>query len=425
MNTVKKIIARKVHARPSLPEHYFRASKEEIETEVRTGDLIAFGYAGSHHEIGASMVHTTIRNISRKRVPVEQWTAMTQVVTHVGLIVRDDVFPAAGGQVYVLESTMGGVLNDGVKEFRNKTKFGVQLRKLEEVLDAVDAGHNNTSGMVVWILEPKTRWNTDPTGNDTLLFRTLMHEHLDHGYDGPLSLVMHLNILPLGMREFMLRHSPFTSSRETCSELVQNIVSHHTGYGQPNPDSANAEFTYPAHLVSVQSAFDTEHAWRIFYPSVLTDSVQHGVHFTPRFHADRGAPVRSSIPGPLNSSSPSRDTLGSSDSGDSPDLTPNSSPAPIPVKMRRVNMSPPLDVTPDIVTSEPPEAPTPVSASDSPGPYKGDDELTVVPPISFPLRKKRSRMRSHSSPVGDERKRSKRSGRGGRRGSGRGLPVSK
>lgn len=421
MQTVKKIVARKVHARPALLERYFRAPKEEIETEVRTGDLVAFGYAGSHHEIGASMVHTTIRNISRKRVPVEQWTAMTQVVTHVGLIVRDDVFPAAGGQVYVLESTMGGVLNDGVKEFRNRTKFGVQLRKLEEVLDAVDAGHNNTSGMVVWILEPKTRWNTDPTGNDTLLFRTLMHEHLDHGYDGPLSLVMHLNILPMGVRQFMLRHSPFTSSRETCSELVQNIVSHHTGYGQPNPDSANAEFTYPAHLVSAESVFDTAHAWRIFYPSVPSDPERPGVHFTPRFHADRGSPVRSSMPGALNSSSPSADTIGSSDSGDGKGEDGSGVPAPIPVKMRRVNMSPPLDTRPDIVTYEPPEAPTPVAASDSPGPYRADDELVLVPPIPLGYKRKRSRMSAHSSPVGGVPKRTKRRGS---RGSGRGLPVS-
>lgn len=420
MNTVKKILARKVHARPTLVEHYFRASKAEIETEVRTGDLVAFGYAGSHHEIGASMVHTTIRNISRKRVPVEQWTAMTQVVTHVGLIVRDDVFPAAGGQVYVLESTMGGILNDGVKEFRHKTKFGVQLRKLEEVLDAVDAGWQNTSGMVVWILEPKTRWNTDPTGNDTLLFRTLMHEHLDHGYDGPLSLFMHLNILPLGLREFMLRHSPFTSSRETCSELVQNIVSHHTGYGQPNPDSANAEFTYPAHLVSVQSAFDTEHAWRIFYPSVQIDEEQPGVHFTPRFHADRGAPVRCSIAGHLNSSSPSRDTVSGSDSSDSPDPGAPGSVSPIPVKLRRVNITPPMDGRPDMVTDEVPDVATPVLVGESPSPYKADDEL-LVPPIDFRPRKKRSRMSAHSSPVAGVPKRSK---RGGRRGSGRGLPVS-
>lgn len=302
MKTVKGIFNRQFNVRARPQECYYRVPDEEIRSEVRTGDLIAFGYCGSHFNVGGSIVHGKIRSLARKAVPPESWTAYTQIVTHVGLIVRNDVFPGANGDVYVLESTMGGVLNDGVKEFRGKTKFGVQLRRLSEVLDAVQLGHNNTTGMVAWIFEPKTQWNANPKGDDILLFRTLMHEHLDHGYDGPLSLLMHTNALPKSVREWLLRKSPFTSSRETCSELVANITTAHTGYGIPHIDAANSEFTYPAHLVSAGSLFNTEGAWRIFYPRGRCQDESFGVTFTPRYDADRGNPIRRSYGASLSSS---------------------------------------------------------------------------------------------------------------------------
>jgi hypothetical protein len=63
--------------------------------------------------------------------------------THVGVVITPEIFEFPNcekGELYVWESTMSGKLGDGVNSTETKTGvFGVQIRKLKDVVDAYDS----------------------------------------------------------------------------------------------------------------------------------------------------------------------------------------------------------------------------------------------------------------------------------------------
>lgn len=62
--------------------------------------------------------------------------------SHVALVVKSDILPTVygkplePGRAYIYESTMSGLLNDGVKNVAGEAFFGTQVRDLEQVIKA-------------------------------------------------------------------------------------------------------------------------------------------------------------------------------------------------------------------------------------------------------------------------------------------------
>jgi len=65
--------------------------------------------------------------------------------SHCGMVVTSDIINEPlleKGKLYILESTLGGLTTDGVKDINGKTCFGVQLRDLDKVVAHYDVPNN-------------------------------------------------------------------------------------------------------------------------------------------------------------------------------------------------------------------------------------------------------------------------------------------
>jgi len=73
----------------------------------------------------------------KKKQILKKWSNDPGEYTHVGMVLKNDILKddtLDDDDVYVWESTMSGPLNDGVKNVRGHSYFGVQLRSLEELV---------------------------------------------------------------------------------------------------------------------------------------------------------------------------------------------------------------------------------------------------------------------------------------------------
>lgn len=99
---------------------------EKWLSNIRPLDLLVFS--------GSDFVSNTIKE-------VEKLITGNGEISHVGLAINRTVCPSLkvhDDDIYVWESTMGGKLNDGVLDAEdNKTKFGVQVRRLRDVALAI------------------------------------------------------------------------------------------------------------------------------------------------------------------------------------------------------------------------------------------------------------------------------------------------
>jgi len=85
--------------------------------------------------------HGIVSNIIREAEEKEEGEGK---FSHIGMVICGKDFPSShryhSQDIYVFESTLGGTLNDGVQNLRKKTRFGVQLRRLSEVIGAGGRG---------------------------------------------------------------------------------------------------------------------------------------------------------------------------------------------------------------------------------------------------------------------------------------------
>lgn len=101
-----------------------------VLNDARPGDIVFFR--------GAEAVSNAISLLQRKQLgkggDTPEWT-------HVGILVNSTLLPDRGlihGQWYVYESTMSGILGDGVRYYHPRKRagfFGVQLRPLVEIVE--------------------------------------------------------------------------------------------------------------------------------------------------------------------------------------------------------------------------------------------------------------------------------------------------
>lgn len=71
--------------------------------------------------------------------------------THMGLVITTDILPIKNGvkgQLYIWESVISGPLGDGVNNIEtDRARFGVQIRKLDDVIDKYDM---SSESIIAW-----------------------------------------------------------------------------------------------------------------------------------------------------------------------------------------------------------------------------------------------------------------------------------
>lgn len=101
----------------------------DIKSKLRPLDLLAFK--------GSCFVSSVISDLEKRGKSYTHGGDFT----HVGMIINNEVIDdpsLKNGKLYVLESTMGGILGSGVKNIYGKVCLGVQIRDLDEVINAYD-----------------------------------------------------------------------------------------------------------------------------------------------------------------------------------------------------------------------------------------------------------------------------------------------
>ena len=104
-----------------------------VKKHIKPFDLILFR--------GADVISNSISFIEKKKLGCGDWS-------HVGIAITSEYFPCLSifdkkgkndnndnDNIYIYESTMSGILGDGVNKIEGRT-FGVQLRRLSEVVPA-------------------------------------------------------------------------------------------------------------------------------------------------------------------------------------------------------------------------------------------------------------------------------------------------
>lgn len=96
--------------------------------------------------------------------------------SHVGLVVTRNLLPdnelLKWGELYIWESTISGKLGQGVKNVEGRSFLGVQLRKLDDVIEAYDSSKKTR---VAWcpLLHPLDTTDTKITDQFTKIFKEL------------------------------------------------------------------------------------------------------------------------------------------------------------------------------------------------------------------------------------------------------------
>jgi len=106
----------------------------DIKNNIKPFDIIFFR--------NTSLASYLIQFVEFMTVDDYKWS-------HVGVVINTDFFPIKNGikdELYILESTMSGKLNDGLNECENNTaKLGVQVRKLDDLVRIY-----NNNGQIAW-----------------------------------------------------------------------------------------------------------------------------------------------------------------------------------------------------------------------------------------------------------------------------------
>lgn len=110
-------------------------SYESYRSLIKPLDLVLFK--------GADGVSALIRHLSK----IQQGTQIStdDMFSHAGVIVTSDILDdprLKPGKLYIWESTLSGMLTDGVKNIDNKVEFGVQLRDFDKVMKGYDSDPN-------------------------------------------------------------------------------------------------------------------------------------------------------------------------------------------------------------------------------------------------------------------------------------------
>jgi len=138
--------------------------------------------------------------------------------SHVGMVVCADVLDAVPpGEAWVLESTMSGRWGDGVPDVDGRGRFGVQLRRLPELLDAYTgrlAAKGAAIGHARWLGPP-------PTPADRAVLSALWRQKLRGTYYDCNPLVLAASICPQ-LRPARRLHALLVPQDRFlfCSELV-------------------------------------------------------------------------------------------------------------------------------------------------------------------------------------------------------------
>ena len=141
--------------------------------------------------------------------------------SHVGMVVTSDILEhkqVLPGKFYVLESTMGGPLSqDKVLNIMGKSKFGVQLRDLEELIPS----YLSSEGSAIAIARLKPEYST--LCRDKTLFTSVFKKYNGRTYDiNPISLAASLLKVCRCIREPM-EEMTGTNNWLFCSELVAQV----------------------------------------------------------------------------------------------------------------------------------------------------------------------------------------------------------
>jgi hypothetical protein len=152
---------------------------------------------------GNDFVSTSITKIEKIAFGNGDWS-------HVGLVVTTDLIPIKNGvkgKLYVWESTMSGRLTDGVYNVETgKSKFGVQIRSLDEILAS------NTC-KIGWCRLRKNPWKKPEVQHQLKLFKK-KYGKASYEY----------SFFPLLKTIFScIPKSKSTNHRFFCSELVATI----------------------------------------------------------------------------------------------------------------------------------------------------------------------------------------------------------
>ena len=172
-----------------------KQEKSEVCTMAEPWDVLLCRGQGLVHE---AILLAQNHNLQRQT----QWS-------HVGLIITSEVFPhpkLKPGELYVLESTAGGLLGDGVYDVvREETFVGVQIRPLQELL----ALEGDQYAWLPLLERPALRDRSD-----------VVYRYLHKGYDwSPLCLVSSVLERTRPLRNLFIN----ADSRFFCSELVARV----------------------------------------------------------------------------------------------------------------------------------------------------------------------------------------------------------
>lgn len=123
----------------------------EIKTKIKPFDIILIK--------GGEFISNVIRFIQQNTLVVPK---MKDVWSHVGLVVTRELLDdkrLEPGKLYLIESTMSGRLNDGIKNIDGNSFFGVQIRDLDKIVKKYTS-HKKTS--IAW-----SRLHNNPFTDET------------------------------------------------------------------------------------------------------------------------------------------------------------------------------------------------------------------------------------------------------------------
>ncbi|MDD5753545.1 MAG: hypothetical protein PHN45_02165 [Methylococcales bacterium] len=103
--------------------------------------------------------------------------------THVGIVVDNTILDEPlleDGKLYVLESTVSGKLGQNVRNIHSSAMLGVQIRDLEEVIDAYDKPNNTHIAWCPLLRNPTTYMECeDVKSRFTEIYHTVDHHMWD------------------------------------------------------------------------------------------------------------------------------------------------------------------------------------------------------------------------------------------------------